>query len=117
LALAGSLPVVTALLALAGLLTLVVEVVAVTLIQRSAPQEVTARVFGLYDTVAIALIAFGSALAGVLSDTIGLADGLLVVASLTTVLTLGCAATMTLARGSTLPNPDEGAVAGEGASP
>jgi MFS family permease len=117
LALAESLPVVTALLVLAGLLTLVVEVVAVTLIQRVAPHEVAARVFGLYDTIAVALIAFGSALAGVLSDTVGLADGLIVVASLTAVLTLGCAATMTRARGTTLLDPDPGAVAGEDASP
>jgi MFS family permease len=118
LALAGSLPVVAALLALAGLLTLVVEVVAVTLIQRSAPQEVAARVFGLYDTVAIALIAFGSTLAGALSDTVGLADGLLAVAALTAVLTAGCAATMKRARGTILPDPGPGpgAVAGEDAS-
>ena len=107
LALAGSLPVVTVLLTLAGLLTLVVEVVAVTLIQRAAPQEVAARVFGLYDTIAVALIAVGSALAGVLSDTVGLADGLLAVATLTAVLTVGCAATMTRARGRILPDPHE----------
>ncbi len=104
-ALAGSLPVVTALVALAGLLTLVVEVVAVTLIQRSAPQGVAARVFGLYDTVAVALIALGSALAGVLSDTVGLADGMLAVASLTAVLTVGCAAAMTHSSGTILPTP------------
>lgn len=116
LALPGSLPVVTVLLALAGLLTLVVEVVAVTLIQRGAPQEVAARVFGLYDTIAVALIAFGSALAGVLSDTVGLADGLLAVASLTAVLTVGCAATITRARGTILPDPP-GAVAAEDTNP
>jgi MFS family permease len=117
LALARSLPMVTALLALAGLLTIAVEVVAVTLIQRSAPQQVAARVFGFYDTVAIALIAFGSALAGVLSDTVGLANGMLAVASLTAVLTVGCAATMTHARSRILPDPDPGAVAGEHAGP
>lgn len=117
LAVAGALPAVTLLLALAGLLTLVVEVVAVTLIQRSAAQEVAARVFGLYDTVAIALIALGSALAGVLSDTVGLADGLLAVAALTAALTAGCAAAMSRSRATLLPGPDERAVAGEEASP
>lgn len=106
LALAGSVPVVTALLALAGLLTLVVEVVAVTLIQRTAAQEVAARVFGLYDTVAIALIALGSVLAGVLSETVGLAGGLLSVASVTAAVALACAALST--RSSTAPtNPRE----------
>jgi MFS family permease len=87
LALADSLPAAVVLLALAGLLTLVVEVVAVTVIQRSAAEEVAARVFGLYDTVAIALIALGSGLAGVLSDTLGLADGLLVVTAVAALAT------------------------------
>lgn len=117
LALTGSVTAVTALLVAAGLLTLVVEVVAVTFIQRTAAQEVAARVFGLCDTVAIALIAIGSALAGVLSETVGLAHGLLAVAFLTAVLTLGCA--MAMARSqtpeSTPPDPDGGIATSEAA--
>ncbi len=52
-ALAPDLVVAVPLVLLAGMFTLIVEIVAVTLIQRLTPEAVTARVFGLYDTLAV----------------------------------------------------------------
>ena len=52
----------------AGAGTLVAEVIAVTLLQRAAPPDVTARVFGVYDQLNVGAIAVGSLLAGPLAD-------------------------------------------------
>jgi MFS family permease len=75
---------------LAGMLTLIVEIVAVTLIQRLAPDAVTARVFGIYDTLAVGVIALGSALAGVLSEAIGVQASILVACLAALALTGAC---------------------------
>jgi MFS family permease len=56
-----------ALVVVAGGATLVAEVVAVTMLQRAAPDEVVARVFGVYDQLAVSAIGLGSLLAGPLS--------------------------------------------------
>jgi MFS family permease len=86
-AIAPDLVVALPLIFLAGMLTLIVEIVAVTLIQRLTHEAVTARVFGIYDTLAVAAIALGSALAGVLSEVLGVSGALGLACLITLVLT------------------------------
>ena len=52
------------LLAVAGAASMVTEVVAVTALQRQAPQHAMAGVFGVYDQLNVGAIAWGSFLAG-----------------------------------------------------
>lgn len=112
-ALSPGLGVAVAFVFCAGLLTLVAEIVAVTLIQRLTPDAVTARVLGIYDTLAVAAIAVASGLAGVLSEAIGVRAALLLAGGVTTALTVTCvpalrAATLSLGSGSILgPVPEE----------
>lgn len=73
-------PLAAALLFLAGLLNLVVEVTAVTIIQTSARESVLGRVFGVYDAIAVGLIALGSGLAGPLVEAFGIGATFAVVA-------------------------------------
>lgn len=82
LAMAPSLGVAAALLFLAGLFTVSAEIVAVTAIQRNTDNAVAARVFGLYDALAICAIAVCTALAGWLSDSLGTREALLAVSLL-----------------------------------
>lgn len=89
-ALAPDLAIAVPLVFLAGMLTLIAEIVAVTLIQRLTPESVTARVFGIYDTLAVGAIALGSALAGGLSDAVGITAALVLACLLTLVLTVAC---------------------------
>lgn len=56
---------------LAGGASLLAEVTAVTLLQRAAPEELTARVFGVYDQLNVGALAAGSLLAGPLAETLG----------------------------------------------
>jgi MFS family permease len=91
-ALAPGLVVAIPMVFLAGLLTLIAEIVAVTLIQRLTPESVTARVFGIYDTLAVGAIALGSALAGGLSDAMGITGALVLACLVTLVLTAVCIA-------------------------
>ncbi len=56
----------------AGAATLIAEVIGVTMIQRAAPEHMHARVFGIYDQLAVGTIALGSLLVGPLSEVIGL---------------------------------------------
>ncbi|WP_426564168.1 MFS transporter [Angustibacter sp. McL0619] len=56
------------LLALAGAATMVIEVVAVTALQRAARQDAVARVFGVSDQVNVGAIALGSFAAGQLCE-------------------------------------------------
>ena len=63
----------------AGAATLIAEVVGVTMIQRAAPEHMHARVFGIYDQLAVGAIALGSLLVGPLSDAIGLGPATTVV--------------------------------------
>lgn len=85
----GTLVVTMLVVAAAGLLTMVVEVLAVTLIQDASPQHLAGRVFGVYDSVAVGLIALGSLLAGVLADSLGVTRSMAVVGVATAVLALG----------------------------
>ena len=72
-----------ALVAVAGATTLIAEVIAVTLLQRSAPDELVARVFGVYDQLSVGAIAVGSLIAGPLAEALGAQLAIVVVA-------LGC---------------------------
>jgi MFS family permease len=76
-----------ALAAVAGATTLVAEVVCVTLLQRAAPEDVVARVFGVYDQLNVGAIAAGSALAGPLAALLGLGPSAALVAGACLVLT------------------------------
>ena len=76
----GSLPLAVVMVVGAGAGTLVAEVVAVTLLQRAAPPDVTARVFGVYDQLNVGAIALGSLLAGPLADALGVSASIVVVA-------------------------------------
>ena len=69
-----------ALVAVAGATTLIAEVIAVTLLQRSAPDELVARVFGVYDQLNVGAIAVGSLIAGPLAEALGAQLAIVVVA-------------------------------------
>ena len=79
LSLTNQLPVAAVLVLVAGASTLVAEVLSVTLLQRAAPPEVTARVFGVYDQLNVGAIALGSAAAGPLARLWGTSNALGVV--------------------------------------
>jgi MFS family permease len=76
----GWLPVTVALVAVAGAATLIAEVIAVTLLQRSAPENLVARVFGVYDQLNVGAIAVGSLIAGPLAEALGPQLAIVVVA-------------------------------------
>jgi MFS family permease len=88
--LSGWLPITVALVAVAGAATLIAEVIAVTLLQRSAPDELVARVFGVYDQLNVGAIAVGSLIAGPLAEALGPQLAIVVVA-------LGCLVASTAA--------------------
>ncbi|ACV81315.1 MFS transporter [Nakamurella multipartita] len=79
------------LVAVAGAGSLIAEVTAVTLLQRAAPDELTARVFGVYDQLNVGALALGSLLAGPLAAAIGAGPAMVAVAS--TCLALAAVAT------------------------
>jgi MFS family permease len=64
----------------AGTATVVAEVIGVTMLQRAAPEDVHARVFGIYDQLAVGSIAVGSLVAGPLTDALGPGNAMLLVA-------------------------------------
>ena len=51
-----------------------------TLLQRAAPDELVARVFGVYDQLNVGAIAVGSLIAGPLADLLGAGTAIVVVA-------------------------------------
>jgi hypothetical protein len=67
-------------IAAAGAASLASEVLAITLLQRAAPEEVVARLFGVYDQVNVGAVALGAMLAGPLSTALGVGPALVVVA-------------------------------------
>ncbi len=81
LGVSGTLPVSIVLAGLAGAASLLAEVTAVTLLQRAAPDELTARVFGVYDQLNVGAIAVGSLIAGPLAAVLGPGVAVLVVAA------------------------------------
>ena len=76
----GWLPLTVTLVAVAGAATLIAEVMSVTLLQRAAPDELVARVFGVYDQLNVGAIAVGSLIAGPLADLWGAGTAIVVVA-------------------------------------
>ncbi|MGS0685890.1 hypothetical protein ACVBEQ_12215 [Nakamurella sp. GG22] len=76
----GWLPLTVTLVAIAGATTLIAEVMSVTLLQRAAPDELVARVFGVYDQLNVGAIAVGSLIAGPLADLWGADTAIVVVA-------------------------------------
>jgi hypothetical protein len=67
--------------AVAGAAGLLAEVVAVTLLQRAAPDQVVARLFGVYDQLNVGAIAVGSLVAGPCVRWMGAAPALITVAT------------------------------------
>ena len=90
LGLSGSLPPAVAFVTVAGAATLIAEVIAVTLLQRAAPDDVVARVFGVYDQLNVGAIAVGSLIAGPLADRLGAGTAIVTVA-------VGCLAASSIA--------------------
>lgn len=111
LAVGDILPVALALMVVSGVGSIVTEVLAVTLMQRSLPREVLARVFGILDSVVIAAVLAGSALAPVLVDLIGLRASLVVVGAVVPVLG-AVAATWMVSRRSAVPTDEVADLAG-----
>jgi len=62
----------------------------VTMIQRGTPEQVHARVFGIYDQLAVGSVALGSLLAGPLADAVG-SGGASVLVAVTGLLVTGVA--------------------------
>ena len=84
----GSVPFIVAMVALAGASTLIAEVIAVTLLQRAAPDALVARVFGVYDQLNVGAIGLGSLLAGPLAASLGANAAIVVVAGCCLVLSV-----------------------------
>lgn len=97
LVLARSLPMAVVAVLFAGLFTVIAEVAAVTGIQRVVADETAARVFGLYDTLAVGAIGVGTVLAGWISDEVGVRFGLLLACAVSVAL---CSITVLIARRS-----------------
>jgi MFS family permease len=66
----------------------VVDVAAVTLLQRVAPDEVLARVFGVLQSVFVATIGLGAIIAPILIDTIGIRGALIATGALLPTLSI-----------------------------
>ena len=79
--LSGWFPLTVVLVTVAGAATLIAEVMAVTLLQRAAPEDLIARVFGVYDQLNVGAIAVGSLIAGPLADRLGPDTAIVVVAA------------------------------------
>jgi len=73
-------PLTVLLVAVAGAATLIAEVMSVTLLQRAAPDDQAARVFGVYDQLNVGAIALGSLLAGPLAEQLGADRAIVLVA-------------------------------------
>jgi MFS family permease len=71
IALAKSLPLALAMMVLVGVGNTLVDVSAVTLLQRATPGELLGRVFGVLESIVIASVALGSAIAPALLDLAG----------------------------------------------
>ncbi len=81
LGLSTSLAVSVASAGLAGAMSLLAEVTSVTLLQQFTPEDLTARVFGVYDQLNVGAIAVGSLIAGPLADALGAGRAVVVVAA------------------------------------
>ena len=103
----GWLPVTIGLVAVAGAATLIAEVIAVTLLQRAAPDDQVATVFGVYDQLNVGAIAVGSLVAGPLADRLGPDTAIVLVAGCCLVASVLATRRMRSASGrGALPQPD-----------
>jgi MFS family permease len=75
-------------LGLVGVGNTIVDISAMTLLQRAAPSDVAGRVFGCLESVIVASLALGALVAPALISTIGVRGGLLVVGALLPVLSV-----------------------------
>jgi CRP-like cAMP-binding protein len=75
-------------LAVIGVANTVIDVSGFTLLQRSVPEEVLARVFGILETVLVAGIGLGALLTPPIIDALGVRGALLVVGGFLPLLTL-----------------------------
>ena len=87
-ALAGSLPLALVMMALVGVGNTLVDVSAVTLLQRATPGELLGRVFGVLESIVIASVAVGSAVTPALLHLLGVRATLVVTGALLPVVTL-----------------------------
>ena len=71
IALANGLPLALAMMVLVGVGNTLVDVSAVTLLQRATPGELLGRVFGVLESIVIASVALGSAIAPALLNLVG----------------------------------------------
>jgi MFS family permease len=65
--------------AVAGVATVLIEVLCVTQLQRATPESTHGRVIGMYDVVAVGAVAAGSLLAGVATNALGVQTATIVV--------------------------------------
>jgi CRP-like cAMP-binding protein len=68
--------------------TLVVDVLAITALQRALPNDILARVFGAFDTLVLAALVVGAAVAPVVIDTWGLTASLWIAGAAFPILSL-----------------------------
>jgi MFS family permease len=88
IALAHSLPLALAMMVLVGIGNTLVDVSAVTLLQRATPGDLLGRVFGVLESIVIASVAVGSAITPALLHLIGVRATLVVTGALLPVITL-----------------------------
>jgi MFS family permease len=81
-------PLALVMLVVLGVGVTVVDVAAVTLLQRVAPDEVLARVFGVLQSVFVATIGLGAIIAPILIDTIGIRGALIATGALLPTLSI-----------------------------
>lgn len=75
-------------MAINGAGTIALDVIVMTLLQRSVPSGVQARVFGIIDSVAVSAMLLGSLIAPIMVSSLGLNETLLVIGALLPVATL-----------------------------
>ena len=88
IALAKSLPLALAMMVLVGIGNTLVDVSAITLLQRATPSELLGRVFGVLESIVIASVAVGGAITPALLDLLGVRSTLVVTGALLPIVAL-----------------------------
>src|SRR6185437_8732544 len=81
-------PVAFVAFAVTGVGGALIEVAAMTLLQRTVPDEVMGRVFGVLETLTVTALALGAALAPILVSALGMRGTLIATGALTPLLTV-----------------------------